>query len=1460
MLSNRGPRIVFAFAFVFLALHPGPDRALARNDIAQWDLDGTLQSTTGQDQLFEEGTPSLQFETVDINGSPADVAHLLRGTYLRVTHGFPGNGGGVYVNQYTLVMDVMFPDRSPSGGWASLLQTNCCNGNDGDWFVDPSGGLGINGNFSGSIQDGTWYRVALVVDLVEGSYTSYVDGVQVQQNVRPAADLELDGRFSLYDPTDPDPENFFFIFADDNGQDAEVYVNSVQFRDKPLPPSEIEKLGGPSADGIPKPNLVVERQLPVSIAGGQTFPVTLDLSTFVSYTTATIRERIPRFWTASNPSPPGRIEVDAGGRQTLIWEFTGGVADQSFGYSLTAPNPYARVSFVGGGVVADGEQFGITGDTRIRDGSEGFVAEALVISMKQTTTACAGASIGNAAQAQDFLTNGDDVTESTVAPAQGEAVAPDFLHASPSPGPSGPSSLLWAHMTGPVFLPSSCDDCMGYVAYYAENTTGGVLRVSAASASDDGEQILVDGREVWNHSVPRGSGVAQVQDRSPLFDLAPGKHLVMQKIFEGCGSFDGAMRFEDEDQNPLTGPIPGGPVVFSLNPDGYEPARAFVLRDIPDTLDVGETGVVTLKLRPKVALNDATIEETYPAAFSVSGISDGGVQDAASHKITWSIAGPLARKDLTYRLSIPEGAADAPFQGTATLGGRSGPILGDVEFARGAMNEAGFIKRWLVFGPLDTAGLWPGDPANPPADSNGTSATPENGDLRADYLTDGVTTEANIRPFDGMRYLPNFGPSGPAKSLGLKPVPRTDCAPATPTWESFISRSGTFNHNDYFGGEVDAHATYAACYLTNPGPASLQTNIAFDSDDAFIAFLDGAEIGAYEPPPCSELAPPAGNGCGRGMGAEGTVVNTFPVTIPAGEHFLLTRVHDGFGGSGSRVRFQDGAGNPVLPPAITASALSKSSPPAAYVHRILSSTAYQVGKDPIVVTIRVESSGTHGVAISERLPADWSATGISDGGTLSAGRIDWTLSGVTGVKEVTYKLEPGQCPGDGKFCGNGTDASEYAVDGGAKQALDGDSTFSRNNRGTDDLGSWDARDLGYTGGGTQLFDPHGVDVMGQGQGVNLKKKDEARVVSIPATGDFEISAMIECMDDIGQAGQGGIMVRGDTAYGADAAMAVVCLTSLAPATGGGIGTLSQISRLKPAQNSGVKVLSADQKNVDSLPIWLKVKRSIDPVNHWSVLSFQRSSDGVGYTEIATRDVLQAGATGQTSPITLPDTVLIGLSVTGGGGGSTVVSFRDVTGNIGGVALPDFNASPTTPNAPTNLVATARDRRVDLTWSDPAGGAPFSGFEVVRDGASWAGVPSSLHSYSDIGLTDGTQYCYVVRATSGALKSADSNQECATPTGGEQPVFKRGDVDGTGVVELTDVINLIGFLFLGNPPNLACFDAADLDDTGIVELTDAIVGIGWLFLGNPTSLPAPGPFACGADANADTLPACTSVCQ
>src|SRR6185503_1580067 len=210
---------------------------------AQWEFNGSLESSTGGAALTAEAgppaaTPVVTFATVTINGNLARVADFSRGTFFRMVHGGSPNGGGARVNKYTVIMDVMFPDRSPSGGWASLWQTGATNGDDGDWFIDDEDAVGISGTYGGSVPAGEWHRLALVADLVAGTYTGYVDGAQASQRTGEG----LDDRFSLGSEA--------LVFADNDGESAAGFVNSVRFEDRALAAAEVSALGGPTAAGI----------------------------------------------------------------------------------------------------------------------------------------------------------------------------------------------------------------------------------------------------------------------------------------------------------------------------------------------------------------------------------------------------------------------------------------------------------------------------------------------------------------------------------------------------------------------------------------------------------------------------------------------------------------------------------------------------------------------------------------------------------------------------------------------------------------------------------------------------------------------------------------------------------------------------------------------------------------------------------------------------------------------------------------------------------------------------------------------------------------------------------------------------------------------------------------------------------------------------------------------------------
>jgi hypothetical protein len=213
-------------------------------EFVQWDFAGNLLSASGGTALvagFSAPATAAQvaFQTVAIGNGSATIASFGRGTHLRAIHGLGGNGGGSRLNQFTLVLDLNTPSR-PSG-WAALYQSNPANTDDGEWFINPTRGVGIGGNYGGTVADGSWVRLAVVVDCVAGTLTSFVNGQSVQQTTG----LTVDGRWSM------GPE--FLLFADENQENAPGLVNAVQLRPWAMATAEIAALGGPAAVGIPRP-------------------------------------------------------------------------------------------------------------------------------------------------------------------------------------------------------------------------------------------------------------------------------------------------------------------------------------------------------------------------------------------------------------------------------------------------------------------------------------------------------------------------------------------------------------------------------------------------------------------------------------------------------------------------------------------------------------------------------------------------------------------------------------------------------------------------------------------------------------------------------------------------------------------------------------------------------------------------------------------------------------------------------------------------------------------------------------------------------------------------------------------------------------------------------------------------------------------------------------------------------
>lgn len=160
--------------------------------------------------------------------------------YLTVTHGVGANGGGSYVNEYTVLIDYL--QTSETALWNgnyynSLFQTATGNGNDGDLFIrGPSRtnsviGVGDTGYSASTFDSSTWHRIVLSID--NGSFFRvYIDGTLFLD----AAGQPIDGRFSL-DPS-------FLLFTDNDGEDAWGLVGTAAVWNRALTGAEVAGMGG----------------------------------------------------------------------------------------------------------------------------------------------------------------------------------------------------------------------------------------------------------------------------------------------------------------------------------------------------------------------------------------------------------------------------------------------------------------------------------------------------------------------------------------------------------------------------------------------------------------------------------------------------------------------------------------------------------------------------------------------------------------------------------------------------------------------------------------------------------------------------------------------------------------------------------------------------------------------------------------------------------------------------------------------------------------------------------------------------------------------------------------------------------------------------------------------------------------------------------------------------------------
>lgn len=178
--------------------------------------------------------------------------------HLTVYHGIGGaNGGGSYINEYTVVMD--YVQTSGQTSWNSLFQTAWNgNANDGDLWTDGAGHIGVGAvGYSTLTYDASkWHRIALSVD--NGSFFRvYVDGILFLDG----ASQSVDGRFSL-------ELDRFNLFADDSWEDQWGLVGTVATWGRALTTDEISQMGGwLDGSATPTPLYIIPEPATMALLG-----------------------------------------------------------------------------------------------------------------------------------------------------------------------------------------------------------------------------------------------------------------------------------------------------------------------------------------------------------------------------------------------------------------------------------------------------------------------------------------------------------------------------------------------------------------------------------------------------------------------------------------------------------------------------------------------------------------------------------------------------------------------------------------------------------------------------------------------------------------------------------------------------------------------------------------------------------------------------------------------------------------------------------------------------------------------------------------------------------------------------------------------------------------------------------------------------------------------------------------
>jgi hypothetical protein len=311
--------------------------------------------------------------------------------------------------------------------------------------------------------------------------------------------------------------------------------------------------------------------------------------------------------------------------------------------------------------------------------------------------------------------------------------------------------------------------------------------------------------------------------------------------------------------------------------------------------EAGETYSVALSLSdPRgagacAAATAATILERVPNGWTIESAENGGAVAVDRGSVSWNVAVPAGLAEPLSYVVRANGSGRVDFAGEIQETGSDRTFVTAGDFAAvdvaalPPVSDFGSIQRWLVLGPfLRSVG----------------GANPGEAELARDYLTDGVSTEAEIRPVAGDTIDTDFG--GEAASTGLAPNSlgrNPDDRPTWIEWRDFDDADDRIDFERVYGA-IDEVMCYAVTYLEVE--EELVVNLGVSSDDAVQILLDGEEIHKNNV---------ARGALGRSyQDTPFTHPNLGEIVLDEGQHVLVVKVFEGGGEHNFRVGFLDELG------------------------------------------------------------------------------------------------------------------------------------------------------------------------------------------------------------------------------------------------------------------------------------------------------------------------------------------------------------------------------------------------------------------------------------------------------------------------------------------------------------------------------------------------------------------------